>query len=290
MDTIRPVLGLGMLAAAALLAVGCDRSESASTDSTAKSPGFQSAAGEVPECCAPPDTIIRRTPGETAAEAEAEAASVAEAADEAIFAENTPDLIAKVGSIQTSPDPSIDGTIIGRKVNFDLEFTNEDGQKVNLARDYAGQTLVISTIFTSCPTPTACPRITADFAEMARSLPPEYADKVRFLLISFDPLNDTPEVLRAFGRTHGVDFDRVDLLVSDVETIKRLMVRELEIPISIDASNDSFANHALMAHIVNADGYVVVERTASSSAKIAMLLDEALRAARMPFTPPDNGQ
>lgn len=289
MDTIRPVLGLGMLAAA-LVVVGCDRSESASTDSTAKSPEFQSAAGEVPECCAPPDTIIRRTPGETAAEAEAEAASVAEAADEALFAQNAADLIARIGSIQTSLDSSIDGTIIGRKVNFDLEFTNEDGQKVNLARDYAGQTLVISTIFTSCPTPTACPRITADFAEMARNLPSEYADKVRFLLISFDPLNDTPEVLRAFGRTHGVDFERVDLLVSDVETIKRLMVRELEIPISIDASNDSFANHALMAHIVNADGYVVVERTASSSAKIAMLLDEALRAARMPFTPPDNGQ
>lgn len=289
MDTIRPVLGLGMLAAA-LVVVGCDRSESASTDSTAKSPEFQSAAGEVPECCAPPDTIIRRTPGETAAEAEAEAASVAEAADEALFAQNAADLIAKIGSIQTSLDSSIDGTIIGRKVNFDLEFTNEDGQKVNLARDYAGQTLVISTIFTSCPTPTACPRITADFAEMARNLPSEHADKVRFLLISFDPLNDTPEVLRAFGRTHGVDFERVDLLVSDVETIKRLMVRELEIPISIDASNDSFANHALMAHIVNADGYVVVERTASSSAKIAMLLDEALRAARMPFTPPDNGQ
>lgn len=289
MDTIRPVLGLGMLAAA-LVVVGCDRSESASTDSTAKSPEFQSAAGEVPECCAPPDTIIRRTPGETAAEAEAEAASVAEAADEALFAQNAADLIAKIGSIQTSLDSSIDGTIIGRKVNFDLEFTNEDGQKVNLARDYAGQTLVISTVFTSCPTPTACPRITADFAEMARNLPSEHADKVRFLLISFDPLNDTPEVLRAFGRTHGVDFERVDLLVSDVETIKRLMVRELEIPISIDASNDSFANHALMAHIVNADGYVVVERTASSSAKIAMLLDEALRAARMLFTPPDNGQ
>lgn len=289
MDTIRPVLGLGMLAAA-LVVVGCDRSESASTDSTAKPSEFQSATGEVPECCAPPDTIIRRTPGETAAEAEAEAASVAEAADEALFAQNAADLIAKIGSIQTSLDSSIDGTIIGRKVNFDLEFTNEDGQKVNLARDYAGQTLVISTIFTSCPTPTACPRITADFAEMARNLPSEHADKVRFLLISFDPLNDTPEVLRAFGRTHGVDFERVDLLVSDVETIKRLMVRELEIPISIDASNDSFANHALMAHIVNADGYVVVERTASSSAKIAMLLDEALRAARMPFTPPDNGQ
>ncbi len=285
MNAIRPVLGLGALAAAVLLAAGCDRSESASSDATAKSPEFQSAAGEVPECCAPPETIIRRTP----AEATTEAADPVPAANETLFAENPPDLIAKVGSIQTSPDPSIDGTIIGRKVNFDLEFTDEDGRKVNLAKDYAGRTLVISTIFTSCPTPTACPRITADFAEMARNLPSEYADKVRFLLISFDPLNDTPEVLRAFGRTHGVDFDRVDLLVSDVETIKRLMVRELEIPISIDVANDSFANHALMAHVVNGDGYVVVERTASSSAKISMLLDEALRAAAMPFTPPDNG-
>jgi cytochrome oxidase Cu insertion factor (SCO1/SenC/PrrC family) len=110
------------------------------------------------------------------------------------------------------------------------------------------------------------------------------------VLISFDPLNDTPEVLKAFGRRHGLDLDRIDLLVSDVETIKRLMVRELEIPISIDVENDSFANHALMVHVINKDGYVVVERTAQSSARISMLLDEAMRAAEMVFTPPDNGQ
>lgn len=286
MNAIRPFFGLGALATACCLVVGCDRSDSSSGDASAKTSEFHTATGETPECCAPPDTIIRRgTGGETANHTTADAAGPA---DHALFAENAPDLIAKVGSIQTSVDESFNETFIGRKVNFDLEFTNEDGVRVNLAKDYAGQTLVISTIFTSCPTPTACPRITADFGEMARNLPSEYADKVRFLLISFDPLNDTPEVLKAFGRRHGLDLSRVDLLVSDVETIKHLMVRELDIPISLDMDSGAFSNHALMVHVINSDGYVVVERTATTSAKISMLLDEALRAATMAFTPPDN--
>lgn len=120
-------------------------------------------------------------------------------------------------------------------------------------------------------------------------MPAQYADKVRFVLVSFDPANDTPEVLKVFGRKHGVDFDRVDLLVSDVATTKRLMLDELEIPIQLDDESGNFSNHALMVHVINADGFVVVERTAGSSAKISMLLDEAIRAATLPFTAPDNG-
>jgi len=281
MSAFKPTACAALFASALFALAGCDRSDTAST-----SPEFKDASGEAPDCCAAPDTVIRRTPSE---EQSAEGAETTAAPVEApIFAENSAELIAKVGSIQTSIDDGINGTFIGRKVNFDLDFTNEDGERVNLAKDYAGRTLVISTIFTSCPTPTACPRITADFGEMARNLPAEYADKVRFLLISFDPLNDTPEVLKSFGRRHGLDLDRVDLLVSDVETIKRLMVRELDIPISLDMETGSFANHALMVHVVNSDGYVVVERTAQSSARISMLLDEAVRAATMAFTPPDN--
>lgn len=281
MSALKSTACVALLTSTLFAVAGCDRSESAST-----TPEFKNAAGETPDCCAAPDTVVRRTPREVTAAEGAEDSEVR--IEKPIFAANSAELIAKVGSIQTSIDDGIEGTIIGRKVNFDLDFVNEQGERVNLARDYAGQTLVLSTIFTSCPTPTACPRITADFGEMARNLPSEYSDKVRFLLVSFDPLNDTPEVLSAFGRRHGLDLSRVDLLVSDVETIKRLIVRELEIPITLDLESGGFANHALMVHVVNADGYVVVERTASSSAKISMLLDEAMRAAAMPFTPPDN--
>ncbi len=276
-------LGAGFVAALLLPLAACDQQDD-STDS--QTPEFESATEELPECCQPDDAIIDRT-----AKAPAEAESDEQAAvtiDEAILAPNAPELIAQVGSIQTSVDESINGTLIGQKPFLDLNFVNQDGEEVNLARDYAGKTIVLSTIFTSCPTPTACPRITADFAEMAGRLPTELADEVRFVLVSFDPANDTPEVLRIFGRKHGIDFDRVDLLVSDVPTTKRLMIDELGIPIELDAETGNFANHALMAHVINKDGFIVVERTAGSSAKIAMLLDEAIRAVKLPFVAPDN--
>lgn len=278
-------LGFGLVAAFVLPLAACDQQDESATSPT---PEFESASEELPECCQPDDAIIDRTaraPGEAEPEADLQAPA---AIDEATLAPNAPELVAQVGSIQTSVDESINGTLIGQKPFLDLTFTNEDGEEVNLARDYAGQTIVLSTIFTSCPTPTACPRITDDFADMANRLPDELADKVRFVLVSFDPANDTPQVLKIFGRKHGIDFDRVDLLVSDVPTTKRLMIDELSIPIELDAQTGNFANHALMAHVINKDGLIVVERTAGSSAKIAMLLDEAIRAVKLPFVAPDN--
>ncbi|GEM_PF-5111242 len=271
-----------LLMTALLPFAGCDKDDSPATPT----PEFESASGELPDCCAPADAPIDRS---TAAVEGSEAAPESEAAAPAALAANSEDLRARVGSIQTSVDDGILQTIIGRQPYLDLNFKNENGEDVNLARDYAGKTIVLSTIFTSCPTPTACPRITDDFADMANRLPPELADKVQFVLVSFDPANDTPEVLKIFGRKHGINFDRVDLLVSDVPTTKRLMIDELEIPIQLDAQTGGFSNHALMVHVINKDGYIVVERTAGSSAKISMLLDEVVRAVNMPFAAPDNG-
>ncbi len=271
-------LRAGLLLAVLLPFTGCEKKDSAASNE----PEFKSATDETPDCCMPGDDTVSRTDvAETNEPMPVEPSEV--------LAPNSADLIAKVGSIQTSVDEGMLGTIIGRTPDLDLTFKNENGEEVNLARDYAGKTIVISTIFTSCPTPTACPRITDDFADLANRLPAELADEVRFVLVSFDPANDTPEVLKIFGRKHGLNFDRVDLLVADVATTKRLMVDELDIPIEIDAQTGGFSNHALMVHVVNKDGRVVVERTAGSSAKISMLLDEVIRATKLPFIAPDNG-
>jgi len=271
-------LSTGLLLAALLPFTGCDKKDVEASNE----PEFKSAAGETPDCCMPSDdTVARRDVGETNEPKPVEPSEV--------LASNSAELIARVGSIQTSVDEGLLNTIIGRKPDLDLTFKNEDGEEVNLARDYAGKTIVLSTIFTSCPTPTACPRITDDFADLANRLPADLAGEVRLVLVSFDVANDTPEVLKMFGRKHGLNFDRVDLLVSDVATTKRLMLDELDIPIEIDGQTGGFSNHALMVHIVNKDGLVVVERTAGSSAKISMLLDEVVRATRLPFLAPDNG-
>lgn len=271
-------LSAGLLLAVLLPFMGCDKQDS----ETSREPEFKSATGETPDCCMPSDETVSRA-------ASAEATDANPSGPSEVLAPNDAELIGKVGSIQTSVDEGVLGTIIGRKPNLDLTFKNENGEEVNLARDYVGKTIVISTIFTSCPTPTACPRITDDFADLANRLPADLADKVRFVLVSFDPANDTPEVLTIFGRKHGINFDRVDLLVSDVATTKRLMLEELEIPIALDSQTGGFSNHALMVHVINKDGSIVVERTAGSSAKISMLLDEVVRATTLPFVAPDNG-
>lgn len=187
--------------------------------------------------------------------------------------------------IQLTPDPNISETIIGEKPNLDYTFTNQDGETINLAKDYAGKTLVITSIYTSCPLPNMCPRITSDFATLGASIPSSLRDDVRLILISFDPQRDTPEVLKAYGTSRAVDLEVTDLVVSDVETIKSLLLDELQVPIDVNPLTNEIMNHAMLVHVINPDGYIVVERTASTGESMKHLAEEVIRAATLPFSP-----
>lgn len=187
--------------------------------------------------------------------------------------------------IQLAPDENISETLIGEKPNLDLTFTNQDGETINLATDYANKTLVITSIFTSCPLPNMCPRITSDFATLGASIPSSLRDDIRLILVSFDPQRDTPEVLKAYGTTRGVDFEVTDLVVADVETIKTLLLDELQVPIDVNPLTNEIMNHAMLVHVISADGYIVVERTAATGASMKHLAEEVIRAATLPFSP-----
>lgn len=83
-------------------------------------------------------------------------------------------------------------------------LTNQWGRPISTT-NFSGRVLVLSFIYTRCPFPTFCPRtmqqlITA-WRELARL--PDTAERVHFLVVSFDPEHDTPDVLRAYGRSHG---------------------------------------------------------------------------------------
>lgn len=56
-------------------------------------------------------------------------------------------------------------------------------------------------IYTHCPLPDFCPKMTGNFAEIHRTLQqqPEVYEKTHLLSISFDYAYDTPEVLHAYG-------------------------------------------------------------------------------------------
>jgi protein SCO1/2 len=81
-------------------------------------------------------------------------------------------------------------------------LTDQDGQARSFS-DFRGKTVVFSFFFTSCPT--VCPRETQALAQVQRRLSPAVRERVRFVTLSVDPENDTPEVMRRFALTNGAD-------------------------------------------------------------------------------------
>jgi len=81
----------------------------------------------------------------------------------------------------------------------DFAFTNQDGQRIWL-HQYRGKTLLLTFIYTRCPFPDFCPRMSGNFAEIYKQAEanPQFA-ALNLLSISFDPEHDTPTVLRNYG-------------------------------------------------------------------------------------------
>jgi len=81
-----------------------------------------------------------------------------------------------------------------------MAFVNQDGRTIHLS-DFAGKALLVTFIYTRCPMPNFCPRLSSQFAKIHDELkknPGDYS-KTHLLTISFDPKYDTAPVLRKYG-------------------------------------------------------------------------------------------
>jgi len=86
----------------------------------------------------------------------------------------------------------------------DFAFVNQDGKQIWL-HQYRGKVLLLTFIYTRCPFPDFCPRLSSNFAAIDKMLRP--TDSTALLSISFDPEHDQPKVLReyAFSVAHTHD-------------------------------------------------------------------------------------
>jgi protein SCO1 len=85
----------------------------------------------------------------------------------------------------------------------DFTLRNQDGRTIHLDQ-FRGKTLLVTFIYTRCPLPNFCPLITHNFAVINRQLEadPALYGKTHLVCVSFDPDNDTPARLRAYGATY----------------------------------------------------------------------------------------
>lgn len=90
----------------------------------------------------------------------------------------------------------------------DFAFTNQDSKRTSIKR-YRGKVVLVTFIYTRCPFPDFCPRVSSNFAEIDKQLTadPDLGAHLHLLSVSFDPEQDTPKVLRdyAFSVAHTHD-------------------------------------------------------------------------------------
>jgi protein SCO1/2 len=141
----------------------------------------------------------------------------------------------------------------------DFALRNQDGRHIHLSQ-FRGKQLLVTFIYTRCPLPNFCPRVTHNFADLHRRIAadPALVNKTQLLCVSFDPENDTPERLRAYGATYiGSDaagaFARWDFAVPDKETLAKMA---LFFDIGLTNEADSTITHTLSTTLIGADGKV----------------------------------
>jgi protein SCO1/2 len=142
----------------------------------------------------------------------------------------------------------------------DFKLRNQDGRAIHLGQ-FQGKALLVTFIYTRCPSAEFCPRVTRNFALVDKQLaarPALYA-RTHLLCVSFDPEHDTPERLRAYGATYiGSDarsaFSHWDFAAPDKEGLPE-MAQFFDLGMTTEA--DTTITHTLSTTLIGPDGKVV---------------------------------
>jgi protein SCO1/2 len=138
----------------------------------------------------------------------------------------------------------------------DFALVNQDGKRIDLAQ-YAGETVLMTFIYTRCPLPDYCPLVTHDFAQIERQLAqtPELFRKTHLLTVSFDSKYDTPAVLRNYAHAFGADKENEKFAHWEFATVPASELPEVASFFGIFLNEqDGQITHSMCTVVVSPDG------------------------------------
>jgi protein SCO1/2 len=162
----------------------------------------------------------------------------------------------------------------------DYELTDEAGGKIRFA-DFRGRVLAFTFLFTRCPLPDFCPRMSQDFAETRRLLvnAPGGPTNWQFLSISFDPEFDHPVVLSSYANYFREgNPDRWLFAVASADTLASLAPK-LDLMVVHEGGGIS---HNLRTVVLDPQGRIF--RQFDGNQWLPQKLAEAIREAARPQT------
>lgn len=138
----------------------------------------------------------------------------------------------------------------------DFKLVNENGRTVHLAQ-FKGKAVLLTFIYTQCPLPDYCPRMSQNFAEIDKALksdPAAYA-KTHLISISFDPKRDTPSVMKQYGKVYagGDSFDHWEFATIPQDELAKMLEF---FGVGLTPGESGTLSHSLSTAVIGADGKI----------------------------------
>lgn len=132
-----------------------------------------------------------------------------------------------------------------------FSFTNQNGKTIT-NQDYKGKVYLVEFFFTTCPT--ICPRMNRNLVEIQNTFP----NNNNFAVASFtiNPDFDTPEVLNAYAKKHGVTNPNWHFLTGDEASIYKLANQGFNLYTAADDEVEGGFEHSGNFALIDKNGFI----------------------------------
>jgi protein SCO1/2 len=140
--------------------------------------------------------------------------------------------------------------VIGQPVP-DFALTDQARKRVTLSQ-FAGKVVAVTFIYTSCPLPDYCFRLSNNFGQIAKRFADRMGRDLILLSLTFDPAHDSPEVLAKYAATWKADPQSWHFLTGTLPDIKAVCRR-----FGVNFWQDEgFLTHTLHTVVIDRQGKV----------------------------------
>jgi len=134
-------------------------------------------------------------------------------------------------------------------------FVDQNGRKRDI-ESFRGSAVAVTFIYTKCPLPTFCPLMDRHFKVIQDKIQATPSLDVKLLSISFDPVTDTPPVLRRHARELGADPKIWTFFTGDRDEIDHFAAR-FGVTVARALNDPRDITHTLRTAIIDRQGNLV---------------------------------
>jgi len=134
-----------------------------------------------------------------------------------------------------------------------FSLTNQNGERISIDT-FHGNSLVLTFVFTRCPVPNFCPRMSNNFGELQETIKSSTGTlaNARLLSVTLDPAYDTPKVLSDYAGFHHADSKIWSFATGDEKEIDSLTRA-----FSVYRQNEGGTiSHGLATALINKEGKI----------------------------------